>query len=577
MAKKIPKVIINKWGLAFVNIFLLAFMVLIFGPAEIFFGNYTEFDFVYGEFAGYLAVAAVVGVLIMSIFIALLPGVCYKIVMSIVFGISVAGYIQVMFLNQKLDLLGLNPDGYQVDTGLAIGNLCIWLVVIIAVSALAFIKTKLWESIVKYISSLLLGMQLVALISLLLTAGEDAYQHPTDEWKLSGESQYVVSANENVIVIILDYFSNQYLPQIKEAYPDFEQPLHDFTYYSNADCHYFGTFPSIAHMFSMQPVDPSIPINDWFCQIWTNPNTVQFYETLKEKNYVSNMYTSSEVYLCGTNDAKILSDKFSNVTDKSGEIDVFYKRLFKVMIKMSCYRMSPELIKNCFYTEVGEYSEIISYDMDTIEHENDEFYAELLKNGLTVDNEKNYFIVQHLMGTHTRNLDENCQRTEYDATLEQVAKGCMVMVEEYLNQLKELGVYDNSTIIITSDHGNVRAESQVIFYVKEKGVTNSEVQVNNAPISLDDLLPTVAEAVGVEDHSLYGFSIYDFSESDLRERENWSRAFDPNYPNISHYAQDRKADTNVYHKYKYTGDYDDLYMQYENGNYEIVPMYDSFF
>ncbi len=29
----------------------------------------------------------------------------------------------------------------------------------------------------------------------------------------------------------------------------------------------------------------------------------------------------------------------------------------------------------------------------------------------------------------------------------------MTIVEGYLNELKRLGVYDNSTIIITADHG----------------------------------------------------------------------------------------------------------------------------
>lgn len=40
------------------------------------------------------------------------------------------------------------------------------------------------------------------------------------------------------------------------------------------------------------------------------------------------------------------------------------------------------------------------------------------------------------------------------------------MLEAYLNELKTLGVYDDSTIIITSDHGDVEYP-QIIFFIKE--------------------------------------------------------------------------------------------------------------
>lgn len=41
------------------------------------------------------------------------------------------------------------------------------------------------------------------------------------------------------------------------------------------------------------------------------------------------------------------------------------------------------------------------------------------------------------------------------------------MLDAYLQQLKDLGIYDNSTIIITADHGS-EARSQMIFFMKGK-------------------------------------------------------------------------------------------------------------
>lgn len=565
----------KKLGKTFVNVFLLAFMILIFGPAEIFFSNVAEFEFVYGEFAGYLAVAALGGALFLSVIISYLPDKCYRLVMSVIFGISIAGYAQVMFLNQKLDLLGLNPDGYHVDKELAVRNLCIWLAIILVVLLLAFFRKQIWEKIEVYASAFLIGIQLVALFSLILTAREDAYVHPEGNWHLTGQDQYVVSANENVILIILDCFSNQKLLEVQKTYPEYGRNLKDFTYYSNADCNYYGTFPSIAHMLSGQKVDASMYINDWTYQIWTNPDTIQFYEMLKEKNYVTNVYTPDVKYLCGTNDPDILRSSFSNMADTSRDIDVFYKLLFKTMTKMSCYRMAPEIAKNLFYTEGSEYADIIGYTQDTVYHKNDEFYEGLLNTGLRVDEESNYFIVQHLAGMHEYAVDANCQ-PKNNSTLQENALGCMLLVEEYVNQLKELGVYDDSTIIITSDHGD-HIDSQMIFYIKEKGVTHEALQETNAPIELANMRATIAEAVAVEDYSVYGHSIHEFKQDQLREREVWIRESNPDYKMVPNYVEDRIGYANVYHSFKYEGDCSDLMEKISNQEYEVIPMADSFF
>lgn len=564
----------KKFGFSFLNVFLLTFMLLIFGPAEIFFANATEFEFVYGEFAGYLAAAALGVTLIVAGLLTAMPDVLYRLAMSVVFGISVAGYLQVMFLNRQLDLLGLNPEGYQVSTGAAVGNLCVWLLVIAGVIALAFAKKEIWKGLVKYAAAFLLCIQAVALVSLLVTAGEEAYHHKTQEWHLTGEDQFTVSEKENVILVILDYFSNQDLLEVQAKYPDVMDCLHDFTYYNNTDCNYYGTYPSIAHMLTGKRMDASIPVNDWFKNIWTDQDTLSFYEMLRERDYTVNLYTPDIHYLCGTNDPELLSACFSNMTDSPRNVDVFYKLLFKTMTKMSCYRMMPELVKNVFYTEGSEYADIISYEDDVLRHKNADFYKSLLDEGIRTDKKSNYFIVQHLLGTHEYSTTAECTENP-KSTLEDTAKGCMVMVEEYLEQLKRAGVYDNSTIIITSDHGDM-VDSQVIFYIKEPDTRRDVMAETNAPISLRELRPTIAGAAGL-DASRFGQTIYDFAQDEQREREVWVRDSDIRYTIVQNYAEDRIGYANIYKVYKYTGDYGDLLEKIEQDQYDVVQMVDSFF
>lgn len=567
---------LKKIMITFLVSFLFTFMLLIFGPAEIFFANITEFDFVYGEFGGYLAAAAFFGAVILTVVLAFLPDKLYRVLLSVVFGISAAGYLQVMFLNKNLDLLGVNPEGYKVAAGQAAGNLLIWLVVIAAVIVLAFLKKELWKNAITYLSAFLLCIQLVAFVSLLITADQSAYTYPEAEgqWHLSGEKQYTVSAEKNVIVLILDFFSNQYLEPLENAYPGATDFLHDFTYYSNTDCTYFGTFPSLPHMLTGVEVDMSCGVNEWCEQIWNSENTESFYGMLSEKKYVANVYTPDTNILCGLNDVELLNGKLSNMANSAQEIDIFYKLLFKTMAKMSAYRMFPDILKPEFYANIDEYSDIVSVKENKINHNNYDFYQGLLEQGLSIDKNSNYFIVQHLMGPHLYTTDELGYYKE-DSTLEETAKGCMVIVEEYLNQLKALGVYDDATIIITADHGGPY-DSQVIFYMKEPGETHEKTPVTNAPISFNELLPSIAEAVGA-DYTQYGQSVHDFSEDEKRERTVWLRMYDGAYPTVPCYTGDKNGDSNVYYGYTYTGDIEDLLKQTETGPSVVVPVVDSYF
>ncbi|MDE6518727.1 MAG: hypothetical protein K2L18_12945, partial [Acetatifactor sp.] len=132
-----------------------------------------------------------------------------------------------------------------------------------------------------------------------------------------------------------------------------------------------------------------------------------------------------------------------------------------------------------------------------------------------------------------------------------------------------------STIIITADHGDM-VDSQVIFYIKEPGVVRETAAETNAPISLHELRPTLAQAAGL-DSSLFGQTIYEFSENQQREREVWVRDSDTRYTIVQNYVEDRIGYANIYKVYKYTGDYGDLLQRIEQEQYDVVQMVDSFF
>lgn len=563
----------KNFGFGFLICFLFAFMFLIFGPAEIYFVNVEDFKFVYGEFIWILSAIAVIGSAVVGLITSFLPAAVRKIILSVIFGISLAGYVQIMFINEGLDLLGMNPEGYRIDTRQAAANAVLWIVIIVLIAAFSVWKEKLWKNVIRFAAVFLIGIQAVAWISLMLSAEDTAYHYEEGEWFLTREKQFTVSADKNIIVFVLDYFSNQYIEPTLEQYPDLLDCMNDFTYYNNTDCTYFGTYPSLAHILTGLNPDPEISINEWTANIWQDERTVEFYQALQDQNYIANVYTPDKNMILGMNSVKLLDGLFDDVTNEGQDFTVDYALLTKTMMKMSGYRMFPYALKPYLYTDFNEYSNIIIWNSSTVSHENHRFYGHLLEEGLKTDDSSNYYIVQHLSGTHVYDTTAAGVYAE-ETSLEETAKGCMVILEEYFNQLKELGVYDDATIIVTSDHGGPR-DSQVIFFMKNAGERHDEMLVSNAPISLAEYQATIAQAAGM-DYSQYGAAVSDIPADQPRERTVWVRLLVEGLPYVPKYTGEGEGVSNAYCGFTYTGDIDDLLEKYDAGPDIVIPETDAF-
>lgn len=108
-----------------------------------------------------------------------------------------------------------------------------------------------------------------------------------------------------------------------------------------------------------------------------------------------------------------------------------------------------------------------------------------------------------------------------------------MLAEEYINQIKESGSYDDSTIIIMTDHGTGR-NAQPVFFMKEPHETHDVMQENNAPITYEELVPTIVELLG-EDHSAFGKSFHEFKQDEVRHRVFYDRTYDTEYPDVKRY------------------------------------------
>lgn len=531
----------------------------ILGPLEIYYGNASEFLFTAGDFLLPLLGIALAALLAVSALLALLPPRIYCPACALVMGFGVASYVQNMFLNKKLSEADGSAMQWEELSAWTALDAVIWAVLLLAALAACFLLHRQWNTILLAVPGFLCAIQLVAAVSLAFTP------HPTvnSRLQLSGEDQFRVGSSENIIVFVLDTVSNDHLTPALWLYPDLLDGCEDFTRYTNADCGYYTTFPSMTHMLTGDPFDFNADTwENWLSSAWHSEKSQSFYAALHSAGYTCRLY-SPDMYNYGT--AENLQGSFDNVMEVPRTVKT--GQLLTLLEKMSAYRYLPYLCKPSFEVLSVEFADVVEYpEVQPAIDSNTEFYTGLQTQSLNTDSSvQKAFIVQHLFGVHGP-YTTAADGTYVDETgPDQAVKGCFVILQEYLTQLKQLGLYDSSTIIITSDHGHAEYSGlQPIYFIKQAGETHTEMPVNTAPISHDDFQATILALAG-QDCSEFGTSIFDWQPGQERERTLYIREKDDNYPTL------RGNDAfNVFYKYTYTTDGTELAEKYAAGPEEIL-------
>ena len=164
--------------------------------------------------------------------------------------------------------------------------------------AVCKISTEYLQKVMLTSSLIILGMQCVGYISLFPPQINPPLHTTVTRTNLSWMevSNLPYPSNDNIILFILDNFSSTYLASAVEKYPDLKDFLHDFTYYNNADCNYHGTYPSLPHLLTGNDLDPSLSVDDWLEDCWTNTTTNDYFSILSDANYKVNFIYSNDIY-----------------------------------------------------------------------------------------------------------------------------------------------------------------------------------------------------------------------------------------------------------------------------------------
>lgn len=488
----------------------------IIGPLEIYVGNMHEFEFLLKDFFYQFLAISIALWLFCCVILILLPPRISDFIRVLIFAFSILSYLQNMFLNIKL----MNKNGDMMDwesmRGIMITNLIIWIVIAIVCFVIPIILKKKYLKIYSGISTFLSAVQLVTIITLVIQVNSISYSNNPVALDLS--DQFCLAENNNIIVLVFDSFDNIDFENAMAENVEFSEVMKDFTYYNNADSHYFYTFPSMLHILTGTEYNCDISQSEWINTCWDAQLCQDFYSKLHEMDYECGLYTNVDEM------PQQKDGTFDNVVKRERIIRT--DLLIRLLEKMTIYKYMPYIFKPRF--EVASYviKESVIWDFNQnfnyVCYWNGNFYEKLSSDGLQIDETlTNKFSISLINGLHRPWKTMSDGRDSLGETsIEETSAGLCVIITEYLEQLKQLGIYDDAVIIITADHGRNLYYPQVTYLIKLPHSTQMEMSVTNAPITHDDFQATILDILG-ENYDAYGTSIFDWSDNEIRKREVW--------------------------------------------------------
>ena len=473
----------------FVMSVVFAFMLFIYEPIVTYSSNITDYWFDFKLLIVNNLKIFIVMLLLLLLLSFIIYYICkkikkeylYDIYLIVFFMCLVAIYIQGNYLAGSLPSLDGSPiiwSSYKIETAISIG---LWLIVIL-LSIYIYKKHKnIYKKIISYTSLGIFAMLLVSLISVLLTS-KDLFKSKGVLFSMNDNINNV-SKGENFFILLIDCVDSvEFNKVLKEN--NKENIFDDFTYYPDTLSTYGFTRDSIPFILSGIWYEAETSYQDYYNYAFDNS---KLFNLLKENNYDINVY-DEELQILNNDTFDIKNVRNTNAT-------VNVKSFLFQETKYLLFKYLPYPLKRYSKIETLDYNKCKNiYD----ENKDNVFNWSNLNNYNLLDTVKfqknNYFQFVHIEGGHLPyDLNEKMEKIE-NGSYDDKILSTITFIEKYLNRLKEKDVFDNSKIIILSDHGYNDYEyvgrQNPVLLIKGKN-ENHDLYISDKKVSYTDLSDSI--------------------------------------------------------------------------------------
>lgn len=502
-----------------------SFMIFIFAPLEIFFSGREDFWFSIKEIIPFTIIGftgSFFGLLLLFILIRKMKPKWNNMLLTILFALTLACYIQGNFFLVNYGQLNGETiiwSEYRLEGILSVS---LWvLIVVVSVSVAIKVGTDRFLKAASTISICILLVQVVTLVSVAVT--KDGFKSEAVYFSTDKE-EFEYSQNENLIILLLDTFDSTAFTEVLSTENEkYKNILQDFTYYQNTLGAYSTTDLAIPQILTGKCYLNEVPFGEYLNEAYRSS---PLFEKLEELEYSINVYSDT------TLPNGEVSDRINNLW--KAEIGVSsHKRLAAYMYKLVGFRYLPQPLKKYCWFYSDEMLDLKDVDIEAEDSyifnwSNFKFY----KNIPNISNmkENGTFHFYHLEGTHwPYHINSSFEEVEEETSLNEEIRGVMVLIEDYLEELRKEEIYEKSAIIIMADHGALDEHQCPVLLVKGMG-ENHEFTTSEAPVSYFDLQKAY---IGLLEGKS-GTEVFD-----VQEREKRTRTF-------YRYSYNGQLETSVY-------------------------------
>ena len=468
-----------------------------------------------------IAAAAVIWVLMNKI----LKESTFDVVTLLIWGLLIAAYVQTLFLNGNMIIIKNQQAAYSEQSAANIVNLLIWAVLTLLPLCIFILykhkkKEFRFEGILTFSMVIVFGMQTTGLIKTAATAALPVgYDEGIAEYK-SYEATTKLSNDNNILVFILDRMDVMFMREAFERYPHLKEYLDGFTHYENNITEYWDTFPSVTSMLTHNYYKQGQTYMEYWEESWAQYN---FIDTLRENGFTTNLfldYSSTYGSLCqlqNRSDNFVLHDK----------VKVNMRDFTSIISRLSLGRLSPYILKDLWLAKIAPnfgnnlflYPIWAQHPVIGI-HSDLSFHSYVQQADFSASSDKSVFTIMHLNGAHVSGdrADSTSYGLHFDDESGSILLGgdvidstraTLEILNVYFERLKDIGVYDNSTIILLADHGYGRTPGETASLLIKPAGSSGALQTDiNSELSHKYFGASVLDAAGLPYDSL-GISYFD--------------------------------------------------------------------
>ena len=317
--------------------FAFSFFIFLYSTISVYFSNCEELPFSLMDFLPFYLIGFFAAFVFIFLVLLLTKKFLHRLAFSLTAGATLCAYVQSFITT--LTFKGLPGDGLASSPSklTILINLAVWGLALAGFVFFAFLRKKA-EFVRTVLSIALIAVTVMQMFTLAPSAitymSKNAASDKTT-YILTTENQLELSADENIVVLVLDSFDRDFFLEYMESNPDAMEDFDGFTYYDDNIAYYPRTYPATASMLSGTVNDFSLSRKQYLENAYGDS---VFLSDLVENDYTVNLYLP-DYY--GYDNADVLLDYADNTSEANGFKVTQKATLIKRMFYLSSYFWNP--------------------------------------------------------------------------------------------------------------------------------------------------------------------------------------------------------------------------------------------